>query len=132
MDMNQLSHLPRLHSLSEVSYLVHEQASLTGRLNVEPITLGIIGLYHQAADPRGLPNVEVYTPMESIDYLVYTGSKHAVGDSIPASETRQVYLSDVYSYQSDTVTAKARLSLREIIGHLGLRLRQSFKPATNP
>ena len=105
MKASQLDHLPKILSLSEESYLVHEQASITGEVNVKPITLGIIGLYHEKADPRGLPNVEVHTPMPSVDHLVYADSKHAIGESIPVSGIKYGPLSTVNTYESDTTKA---------------------------
>ncbi len=108
MKVEQLKHLPKLPSSDEGSHRVHEKASLTGILNSEPITLCIIGVFHREADPRGLPQCDVYSPDCSEDYLVYVGSRHDVGKPIAMSETRRISLSDLRSYQSGDVNVKPR------------------------
>ena len=101
-------------------------------MNVKPITLSIVGLHHYEADPKGAPQCEVYTPDFSLDSLVYTSSKHDVGESIPASEIRRAPLYDVYSYKSDTVNIGTRLSWQEMLKYIGQIIRLKPRPATTP
>lgn len=132
MEEYQLRHLSGVSS--EGPYRVHERATLTGRKNVEPITLCIVGICREESPfpPQGfdfLPGVEEDWGAE-ISYLVYASNKNHVGDSIPKSETRRVYLSDVYSYRSSAVDVKAKLPLLERIKRLGQRLGLEHKVAT--
>ena len=109
MYQDQLQHLPQV-TQDQLSYIIHENAIITGKKNVTPAPFSVIGVYHQPEYEEIFPDhtdttLDVVT-IRSIDYLVIAAGQHEPGDQIPANQARFAPLNHAKSYKSDSVNIK--------------------------